>query len=380
MRTRSQRPSSPSTQRPPLTKTVAPDRSVELLNGGAEAFPKMLAAIAHARQRIHLEVYTFERDDVGVEFLGALQSAARRGIRVRVVIDGWGSMFDAGQIVRALRSAGCEARIYNPLVNLFLGRGWRNHRKILLVDDQLAYVGGINIGDEYAAQETGLGWADLVVEIRGAACTALVRRIWGDRIGLPARTDVRVLIPGLGGGRRLRRRYVKAIGRASKSVSLAHAYFLPDQRLVRSLTAAARRGVRVLLLLAGRSDVPFARAATRRLYRKLLAAGIQIYEWNDTVMHAKAVVIDERRMLIGSFNLDPLSLVNLEVLVDVDDPAVAARGEAWITNHCRGSKKITLEGSPRPGFRAWLLDGLGLLVARFAEAVARFLAPRRISK
>src|SRR5262252_4214356 len=189
MRTRSQRPSSPSTQRPPLTKTVAPDRSVELLNGGAEAFPKMLAAIAHARQRIHLEVYTFERDDVGVEFLGALQSAARRGIRVRVVIDGWGSMFDAGQIVRALRSAGCEARIYNPLVNLFLGRGWRNHRKILLVDDQLAYVGGINIGDEYAAQETGLGWADLVVEIRGAAaCAPLVRRFWGDRLDLPART------------------------------------------------------------------------------------------------------------------------------------------------------------------------------------------------
>jgi len=341
----------------------------------------MLAAIAHARQRIHLEVYTFERDDIGVEFLGALQSAARRGVRVRVVIDGWGSMLDAGQIVRALRSSGSEARIYNPLANLFLGRGWRNHRKILLLDDQLAYVGGINIGDEYADRETRLGWADLVVEIRGAAaCAPLVRRFWGDRLDLPARTDVRVLIPGLGGGRRLRRRYVKAIGRATKSVSLAHAYFLPDQRLVRSLTAAARRGVRVLLLLAGRSDVPFARAATRRLYRKLLAAGIQIYEWNDSILHAKALVIDERRMLIGSFNLDPLSLVNLEVLVDVDDPAVAAKGEAWITNHCLHSKEITLQGSKRPALRAWLLDALGLLVARFAQAVARFLAPRRISK
>jgi len=363
-----------------MPQREAPSRSLDLLNGGAEAFPKMLEAIARAQQRIHLEVYTFERDEVGVQFLGALQSAARRGVRVRVVIDGWGSILDAGQIVRALRSAGCEARIYNPLVNLFLGRGWRNHRKILLVDDQLAYVGGLNIGEEYADQEARLGWADLVVEIRGAACTALVGRIWGDRLTLPARTDVRVLIPGLGGGRRLRRRYVKAIGRARKSVSLAHAYFLPDPRLVRSLTAAARRGVRVLLLLAGRSDVPFARAATRRLYRKLLAAGIQIYEWNDSVLHAKALVVDERRMLLGSFNLDPLSLVNLEVLVDVDDPAVAAKGESWITNHCLGSKEITVRDSAMPGFRARLLDAVGLLVARFAQAVARFLAPRRISK
>src|SRR5215831_4964978 len=108
MLTPSQHPGSSSAQTLPLPEIETPARSVDLLNGGAEAFPEMRAAIAHARQRIHLEVYTFERDEVGVEFIGALQSAARRGVRVRVVIDGWGSILDAGQIVRALRSAGCE--------------------------------------------------------------------------------------------------------------------------------------------------------------------------------------------------------------------------------------------------------------------------------
>jgi len=358
----------------------APPSSVELLDGGAEAFPLMLAAIGSAKQRIHLEVYGFERDEIGVQFLEALQAAARRGIRVRVVVDGWGSMLAAGQIVGALRSAGCEARIYNPLVNLFLGRGWRNHRKILLVDDQLAYVGGINIGDVYADQEIGGGWADIVVEIRGVACSILVKRIWGDKRELPSKTDVRVMMPGLGGGRRLRRRYVKAIGRASKSVSLAHAYFLPDHRLVRSLTAAARRGVRVRLLVPGRSDVPLARAATRRLYRKLLSAGIQIFEWTESVLHAKALVVDERRMLIGSFNLDPLSLVNLEVLVDVEDPAVAAKGEAWIADHCVRSREINAQAVAGSALRVWLLDALGLLVVGFVRVLARWLAPRRLSK
>jgi cardiolipin synthase A/B len=362
----------------PVSET--PPRSVELLNGGAEAFPRMLAAIRGANRRIHLEVYGFERDEIGVQFLEALQAAARRGVRVRVVIDGWGSMLAAGQIVGALRSGGCEARVYNPLAYLFLGRSWRNHRKILLVDDQLAYVGGINIGDVYVDPETGGGWADIVVEIRGAACSVLVKRIWGDRLAAPSGTNVRVLIPGLGGGRQLRRRYVKSIGRARESVSLAHAYFLPDHRLVRSLTAAARRGVQVVLLLSGRSDVPLARAATRRLYRKLLSAGIQIFEWTESVLHAKALVVDERRMLIGSFNLDPLSLVNLEILVDVEDPAIAVKGDAWIADHCKRSREITAQAVAGPALRVWLVDVLGLLVGAFARVLARWLAPRRLSK
>src|SRR5712664_580274 len=311
----------------------APPSSVELLDGGAEAFPRMLAAIGSAKERIHLEVYSFERDEIGVQFLEALQAATRRGIRVRVV-----------------------------------------------VDDQLAYVGGINIGDVYADQKIGGGWADIVVEIRGVACLMLVKRIWGDKRELPSKVDVRVLIPGLGGGRRLRRRYVKAIGRATKSVSLAHAYFLPDHRLVRSLTAAARRGVRVRLLVPGRSDVPLARAATRRLYRKLLSAGIQIFEWTESVLHVKALVVDERRMLIGSFNLDPLSLVNLEVLVDVEDPAVAAKGEAWIADHCVRSREINAQAVAGSALRVWLLDALGLLVVGFVRVLARWLAPRRLSK
>lgn len=357
----------------------APADAVELLNGGSEAFPRMLAAIAKARSRIHLEVYAFEREGVGEQFLHALQAAAKRGLRVRVIVDGWGSILDSGYIAAVLRKAGCEVKIYNPPWNLFLGRIWRNHRKILLVDDRLAFVGGINIGDQYAAQGKRLGWADLAVEIRGSACQQLVRRIWGGMGRAPVR-DVRVMMPGLGGGQRLRRRYLKAIGRAQKKVSLAHAYFLPDRRLVRSLTSAARRGVEVVLLLAGRSDVPFARPATMRLYRKFLNAGVQIFEWSESVMHAKALVVDERRLLVGSFNLDPLSLVNLEVLVDVENTAVSVKAEAWMADHVARSHQIRPEDCAGSALQRWFLDVLGLVVARVAERVARFLAPRRVSR
>ncbi len=357
----------------------APADAVELLNGGTEAFPRMLAAIAKARRRIHLEVYGFEREGVGAQFLQALSAAAKREVRVRVIVDGWGSMLDSSYIAAVLRKAGCEVKIYNPLWNLFLGRVWRNHRKILLVDDALAFVGGINIGNPYASQGERLGWADLAVEIRGSACQQLVRRVWGGVGRVPIR-DVRILLPGLGGGQRLRKRYLKAIGRAQAKVSLAHAYFLPDRRLVRSLTAAARRGVRVVLLLAGRSDVPFARSAAMRLYRKFLKAGVEIFEWSESVMHAKALVVDERRLLVGSFNLDPLSLVNLEVLVDVENPAVSVKAEAWIADHVARSHQIGSEDCEGSALQRWFLDALGLVVARVAEQVARFLAPRRISR
>jgi cardiolipin synthase len=298
---------------------------------------------------------------------------------VRVIVDGWGSFRDSGYIAAVLRKAGCEVKIYNPLWNMFVGRIWRNHRKILLVDDVLAFVGGINIADPYASQGERLGWADLAVEIRGSACRQLVRRIWGGVGRVPVQ-DVRILMPGLGGGQRLRRTYLKAIGRAQGKVSLAHAYFLPDRRLVRSLTAAARRGVRVVLLLAGRSDVPFARRAAMRLYRRFLKAGVEIFEWSESVMHAKALVVDERRLLVGSFNLDPLSLVNLEVLVDVENPAVSVKAEAWIADHVARSHQIRSEDCGGSALQRWFLDVLGLVVARVAEQVARFLAPPRISR
>jgi cardiolipin synthase A/B len=348
--------------------------SVDLLDGGCQAYPRMLFAIARAQRSVHLEVYAFAPSAVGSSFVEALGQAANRGVRVRVVIDGWGSARGGRAVAAALREAGCAVRIHNRLRALLVGRFGRNHRKILLVDDEVAFLGGINIGDENVSVGVRLGWADLALEIRGPQCAHLGRMIRREPNHL-VHSSLRIYLSRLGGGWRLRRRYLQAFASARQRIDVAHGYFLPDAGVVRAITAAARRGVQVRLLLAGRSDVAFTRAATRSLYRRLLAAGVSIHEWSRSILHAKVATVDGRRLLIGSFNLDPFSLANLEALVEVEDTPVVAQGEAWIQDHFARSRSITVvEASSR--LQRWLLDRLGRLVARLTAAISRVIASR----
>ncbi len=359
--------------------------SVALLDGGPEAFPRMLDAIERAIQSVHLEVYTFSREGVGEEFLAALGAASRRGVRVTVVLDGWGSALDGRYVQALLQADGCEVRIYNPVLSLLVGRFRRNHRKILLVDGEVTFLGGVNISDEYGhtgpghspeIEERDPAWLDLAVEVRGRAAAWLDARLRGERrMQLPG--PVRIHLSGIGGGRPLRRRYLKAIGAARREVLLAQSYFIPDRRFVRSLTAAARRGVTVTLLLAGRSDMLLARPATRRLYHQFLRAGVRIHEWTRSVHHAKAAVVDGVRFLVGSFNLEPFSLANLESLVEVEDAGVAGEGKAWIARRIAESREVTLADlagvSP---LQRWFLDVVGLFAARLAQWIGRLLRLR----
>ncbi|WNG50432.1 cardiolipin synthase B [Archangium minus] len=352
---------------------------ITLLDGGAEAYPRMLEAIGASTRRVHLEVYAFEREGVGTRFVAALTAAALRGVEVKVIVDGWGSIGESRTLAGTLRAAGIKVRIHNPLTSIFLGRFWRNHRKILLVDDAVAFLGGINIGDHYAAEEGRPGWADLALELRGDICARLGAKLTAGASTLVA-GPVSILLSGFGGGRRLRARYLAALKNARSKVVLAHAYFLPDTGFVRALRRAALRGVEVHLLLAGRSDVPFARAATMRLYRTLLRSGVHIHEWTATTLHAKAAVVDGERLLVGSFNLDPLSLVNLETLVEVEDTAVAAQATRWMERHVSGARPVGLEDCARSGLQRWLLDVVGLAVARFSERIASFIGSRRMRR
>jgi len=354
--------------------TAAPE-SVALLDGGEQAYPRMLQAIAHAQSQVYLEVYAFAPAGVGARFVEALSQAASRGVAVQITIDGWGSARGGRAVAAALRAAGCEVKIYHRMLASLIGRIGRDHRKILLVDDEVAFVGGINIGDENVGAGVRLSWADLALEIRGPQCARLGQMIRRE----PRRavdSALAIFLCGLGGGWRLRRRYLKAFKSARQRIHVAHGYFLPDPGVVRAIIAAARRGVQVRLLLAGRSDVPLARAATRSLYRRLLAAGVFIHEWSGSVLHAKVATVDGRRLLVGSFNLDPFSLANLEALVEVTDAAVVAQGEAWIQDHFARSRAMTTVAASSRLHR-FLLDPLGRLVARLADAISRAIASRR---
>jgi len=346
---------------------------VTILGGGAEAFPRMLACIEAARATVHLEVYAFALDATGERFADALSAAARRGVRVRLVVDGVGSVLEGRSLEALLGSAGVQVRIYNPLTALLLGRLARDHRKLLLVDDEVAFVGGINIGDAYGGGGGEPAWADLAAELRGPACAWLGASLRGGRPA-PMHGPVRLQLSGIGGGRRLRRRYLTAIGAARRAVTIAHGYFLPDLRLVRTITAAARRGVAVTLLLPGKSDIPLAHPATAWLYGRLLEAGVRICEWERSVLHAKVAVMDGERLLLGSFNLDPLSLVNLETLLEVREPEAVRAGEAWIARHLALARPVLpADAGVRSSWRRRLVNALGYAAARLAWLVGRLL-------
>ncbi|MFN0062139.1 MAG: phospholipase D-like domain-containing protein [Myxococcaceae bacterium] len=358
-------------------EAVPSQGTVRLLDGGTEAFPRMLQAIAAARNAIHLETYTFAHDSVGIAFVEALREAARRGVDVRVIADGWGSVLSAPWLYEELTRSRIRVRIYHPISALFLGRFRRNHRKILLVDDTVAILGGINIGEAYATSPEHLGWADLAVEVSGPSAARLGARLRGEVDRPKDESPIRIWLSGLGGGGKLRHRYLLAITRAQRELSLAHAYFLPDVRLARALRKAAKRGVAVKLLLAGRSDVPFARVATLRLYRHFLQSGVRIFEWHKSVLHAKAAVVDQERILVGSFNLDPFSLSNLEALVEVVGSDLATQLHAWVERRIGEAKEIRLADCPQGAFQRFWLDGLGLFAARVSEWLGRVMAFRR---
>lgn len=355
----------------------AEPREVALLDGGREAYPEMLAAIRAARREVFLEVYQFSPDGVGAEFIGALCAAARRGVHVRVILDGIGSAPGAREVAHGLREAGCHVRIWGRLLHVLAGRLRRNHRKILAVDGELAFVGGLNIADDYGTPvpiPDRHPWADLALALRGPVAAWLQQRARRER-GRSPPAPVRIWLSGVGGSRRLRRRYLKSFGGARRTLDVAHAYFLPDRRLARSMTAAARRGVEVRLVVAGASDIALLGTAIRRRYRKLLRAGVRISEWSRSVLHAKAAAMDGTRLLVGSFNLDPLSLANREALAEVEDAATAEAGRRWIRARFDEGEEITLS---RLGDGSWLerlvSDRIGGAVEAVIAGAARVMA------
>jgi cardiolipin synthase len=359
-----------------MSLAMQPAQDLTLLDGGVEAFPRMVLAIEQARQTVQLEMYLFRLDVTGRCFVAALSAAAERGVKVRVALDGWGSSQDAREIKATLVAASCEVSIH-AWRWWFLRRALaRNHRKLLLVDDRVAFVGGINVGDEYGVDGGALGWADLAAEIRGDACKRLVRELRRESVREPPGA-IRVHLANRGGGWRLRRRYLEAFRGARTSIQLAQGYFLPNRQMLRALIDAARRGVDVSVLLPARSDVAFARLAMRYVYAPLLAGGVHIREWSHSVLHAKAAVIDGRKLLVGSLNLEPLSLISMEALVEADDADAAAQGERWMHKHFALARGVERGHLVDAGPLRWLRSLIAALLGSVRHSLERLLLRNR---
>lgn len=358
---------------------------VRILRDGALAFPAMLAAIRAARTSVCFENFILADDDTGAEFARALAAAKARGARVRVLYDPVGTLLvRGGSVARRLRPARIEARAFRPLSPLapwsWLRLRHRDHRKLLICDARNAVIGGICIADHWApAERGGGGWRDTAVAVRGPVVADLqvaFERMWRRARDLPTtdatpgppsepRGEAAALAvgdrPGTG---RVAATYAWLADRAEESIELTDAYFVAPPLVTDALIRAAHRGVRVRLLVPGRNNHPVMGLAARRIYAPLLAAGVGIFEWDGVMLHAKTAVVDGVITLVGSSNLDPLSLRrNYELNLLVGDPTTGRRmRELFEADLGEATPVVAEEWARRP------------LRARLAERAATFLA------
>ena len=308
---------------------------IELLRNGVEYFPALEVEIDAASSEIHLETYIFEADETGTRVAGALMRAARRGVAVHLLVDGFGSRLFAQNLQPLLLEAGVQSLVFRPETSLLKFRRTRLrrlHRKLAVIDGKVAFCGGINIIDDndraipghprfdYAVCVQGPLVADMHAAARGVwirSCWTHLRREWA------ASTVKRATIPGPAGDNRaaflvrdnfrhrhdIEQAYLAAIRSAQSEVMIANAYFLPGKHFRRALRAARARGVRVVLLLQGRVEYILVHYATHALYRQLLDAGVEIHEYQRSFLHAKVAVVDGSWATVGSSNIDPVSLL-----------------------------------------------------------------------
>ncbi len=340
-------------RRPSVSKYRFPWRTgnrFELLVDGDRFFPRMLQAIADARHHVLLEIYLFRSGAVATRFIEALVTAAARGVDVRVILDDFGAreLADADRV--RLRGGGVHLAFYNPLrIGKWLKNLARDHRKLLLVDGALAFVGGAGISDEFdPADAPQSRWRETVVLVEGPVISdwqALFAESWERHTGVLLRLPVAPPAPGgrhvLGRVTVMRGRSQQGIKRdllrhvrsAERNVWFSTGYFVPPRRIRRALRRAARRGVDVRLLLPGfRTDHPPVRLAGRRFYASLLRSGVRIFEFQPRVLHSKVSLCDSW-MSIGSSNLDRWTLRwTLDANQAIEDPELAEQVRGMFEN------------------------------------------------
>lgn len=347
-----------------------------LLCNGEQYFPALVEAIDSARVEVFLETYIFANDQTGSLVADALARAAGRGVTVRLLIDGFGAREFSPRFRAMLRGAGAQVLVFRPEVSpwgLRRNRLRRMHRKLACVDGRHAFVGGINVLDDYDAPDDSTPRHDYAVRIEGpltAAVRAEAARLWrlvalttrhtqpllpAPAAPAPVADDQRaalVVRDSLRHRRDIEDAYLALIEEAREEILIANAYFFPGRRFRHALVAAAQRGVRVVLLVQGLVEYVVPHYASRALFGSLLEAGIRIEEYHHSFLHAKVAVFDCCRACVGSSNIDPFSLLLArEANVFVDDARFAAELRASLQEAMRtGARPLP----PQEWRRRWL--------------------------
>jgi cardiolipin synthase len=348
---------------------------------GGDFFPALFAAMEAAATAIRAEFYIVRADATGDRFARALMDAAGRGVDVALIYDTVGCFDTPASYFRRLEAAGVRCLAFNPPT--FRRLHWldvRNHRKVAVIDGRTAFLGGINVGDEYAGfGESLTRWRDVGARLDGPAAAeldAIFRKTWtretGDELApcaaLPADDgDAEVtLINGTPRQTRsaILRSFSLTMTDARHSIRIVTPYFVPGPRILRALLRAVQNGVQVQLMLPSVSDLPLVQVASRAWLRPLLQAGVEVYQRQGTILHAKVMLVDEAWATIGSANLDQRSFHrNYELNAVIDSHVFGAQVQRMFTDDLDRSRQLVLDEYERAGWLvrllAWLLTPLG---------------------
>lgn len=356
---------------------------VDLLVDGAATYAALLEAIAAARHHLHVEYYIFEPDRTGTQLRDALVERARAGVRVRLLLDAIGSSRLSRGFLAPLLAAGVELAWFHPVRLRWLWRprvNLRNHRKLVVVDGQLAFTGGINITDEENEGLDEAAFHDLHLRLEGEVVRWLQLAFledWHYATGVSLRDEQ--LWPALEGGRILaqvlpagpdspweaiHRVQVEAIHQANDRVWLVTPYFVPGEAARMALSSAALRGLDVRVIVPARSDSRIVSAAARSYYDELIAAGVKVFEYGPRMLHSKALLVDDDTCLLGSANFDHRSFrLNFELCLLLHDAGLAGRLETEVLADLGHCAEIRSDRPKAPFFR------------RLGDACARLFSP-----
>jgi cardiolipin synthase len=350
-----------------------------------EYFDGLIRDIDAARRVISMETYIFKLDEVGSAVIDALRKAAGRGVNLQLLIDGIGSYRDAGRIAEQLRLPNCEVRIFHPLpwdfalyrralkaarwysqaLYFIASVNHRNHRKLCLVDEQIAWLGSYNITSDHANPASPNAddyWHDTGVRVTGSALPALLgsfNQVWQRKIDSIGTRSRRFLARDeISRRRQPRLQLLRLLEISHQRICITNAYFNPSPRVLKTLKRKSGEGLDVQLLVPRRSDIVFFPLLSRSFYADLLQAGIRVYEYHERILHSKTMVIDDY-LIVGSTNLNYRSLFHdLELDLLITDPAAVEQMERRFACDLDASNEITLKALQQ---HPWLEKLLGLL-------------------
>lgn len=342
------------------------DNEVEIFTDGKEKFEALFKDIEAATDFIHVQYYIVRRDDLGKKLMEQLSKKAREGVRVRVLYDELGSRGIGKRFLKELRESGGQAEAFFPskfrLINLRLN--YRNHRKLVIIDGKVGYIGGFNVGDEYLGLDTKFGyWRDTHLRIQGTAVYSIQTRFildWNQASQdhdityfpslfphLPNQGNVGIQIVSSGPDseyEHIKNGYLKMISSARNSIYIQTPYFIPDSSMLDALRIASLSGVEVNLMIPDKPDHMFVYWATLSHVGELLQTGANVYLYNNGFIHAKILVVDEEIASVGTANIDFRSFkLNFEVNAFLYDEGIARKLSEDFRNDMRVSSLLTME-------------------------------------